>query len=103
MNRTETFGNGRWQKVGAPLAAEAVPTAVPADKQYSLLKILGIWAAAAVPMGVLGWVVAPLIGDSVDLGVGHENREAMTRAGLLAIGLVWQFFLAMGIIFRDAR
>ena len=101
MNRTETFGNGRWQKVGAPLAAEAVPTAVPADKQYSLLKILGIWAAAAVPMGVLGWVVAPLIGDSVDLGVGHENREAMTRAGLLAIGLVWQFFLAMGIIFRE--
>jgi hypothetical protein len=30
-------------------------------KQYSLAKILGIWALATLPMGVLGWVVFPLI------------------------------------------
>ena len=27
------------------------------EHQYSLIKILGIWVAAAVPMGILGWVV----------------------------------------------
>jgi membrane protease YdiL (CAAX protease family) len=52
-------------------------------------------------MAVLGWVVAPLIGDRVDLGVGDENREAFTRAGLLTIGLIWQFVLVMGIILRE--
>jgi hypothetical protein len=25
--------------------------------QYSLAKILGIWALAAAPMGILGWIV----------------------------------------------
>ena len=27
--------------------------------QYSLGKILGIWALAAVPMGILGWAHLP--------------------------------------------
>ena len=37
------------------------------SEQYSLAKILGIWAAAALPMGVLAWVVAPLVaGGSTD-------------------------------------
>jgi hypothetical protein len=26
---------------------------------YTLPQILGVWAAAALPMGILGWVVAP--------------------------------------------
>ena len=29
--------------------------------QYSLAKILGIWAAAALPMAILGWIVAPAL------------------------------------------
>lgn len=29
--------------------------------QYSLAKILAIWALAAVPMGVLSWVVFPAV------------------------------------------
>jgi membrane protease YdiL (CAAX protease family) len=100
MNRSETY-DASWDKVGAPLAAQAAPGAVADERQYSLFKILGIWAAAVVPMAVLGWVVAPLIGDRVDLGVGDENREAFTRAGLLTIGLIWQFVLVMGIILRE--
>jgi membrane protease YdiL (CAAX protease family) len=52
-------------------------------------------------MVFLGWVVAPLIGDRVDLGGGRENREAFTRAGLLTIGMIWQFAFAMMIIFRE--
>ena len=30
------------------------------SEQYSLAKILGIWALAAAPMGLLGWIVLPL-------------------------------------------
>jgi len=33
-------------------------TAIP---KYGLARILLIWAAAAVPMGILGWVVAPAV------------------------------------------
>ena len=87
--------------VGAPLAAQAVATAAEGEQQYSLFKILAIWAAAAFPMAILGWVVAPLIGDRIDLGVGQENREAFTRAGLLTIGLIWQFVLVMAVILQE--
>jgi hypothetical protein len=30
-------------------------------EQYSLAKILGIWALAAAPMGILSWIVFPLL------------------------------------------
>src|SRR5215211_9378847 len=45
---------------------EGVPTVQgpPTERrseQYSLAKILGIWALAAAPMGILGWIVLPLI------------------------------------------
>jgi membrane protease YdiL (CAAX protease family) len=70
-------------------------------QQYSLSRILAIWAAAVIPMVVLGWVVAPAIGDRLDLGVGDENREAFTRGGLLTIGLIWQFVLVLIIIRRE--
>jgi hypothetical protein len=35
-----------------------------AVRQYSLAQILGVWAAAALPMAVLAWVVAQLSGGS---------------------------------------
>ena len=83
------------------MAAQAVPRPVETGEQYSLAKILSIWAAAALPMALLGWVVAPLIGDRLDLGVGNDNRETFTRAALLAVGLIWQFVLVMAILFRE--
>ena len=36
-----------------------------AVRQYSLAQILGVWAAAAVPMGVLAWIVAPWLRDQL--------------------------------------
>ena len=36
-----------------------------AVQQYSLSKILGVWAAAAVPMGVLAWIVAHWLRDQI--------------------------------------
>ncbi len=79
--------------------AGAVDAAV---EQYSLRQILGIWAAAAIPMAVLAWVVTPVVGDRLELGVGEENREAFTRAGFLTLGMIWQFVLVMIIIRREA-
>jgi membrane protease YdiL (CAAX protease family) len=68
------------------------------EGQYSLTQILMIWAAAALPMGILGWVVAPAVGDRLDLGVGDENREAFTRALFILLGLIWQFVLVLIIV-----
>ena len=36
-----------------------------AVRQYSLAQILAVWAAAAVPMGLLAWVAAPLLRDQL--------------------------------------
>jgi membrane protease YdiL (CAAX protease family) len=67
-------------------------------EQYSLAKILGIWALAAAPMGILGWIIFPLLAPDVGsdpLGFG------VTRLVLLALGLVWLFVLSMIIVRRE--
>jgi hypothetical protein len=33
--------------------------------QYAMAKILGIWLLAAVPMGILGWIVAPALSPDI--------------------------------------
>ena len=62
-----------------------------AVKQYSLAQILGVWAAAAVPMAVLAWVVAPWLRDQL------SGAEPLARALLitLTLGLIWQFALVV--------
>jgi O-antigen/teichoic acid export membrane protein len=45
-----------------------------AVKQYSLRQILGVWAAATVPMGVLAWIVAPWLADRLG------GREPLVKA-----------------------
>jgi hypothetical protein len=42
------------------------PPSESLSQQYSLAKILGIWAAAALPMAALAWVVAPLVAGRLD-------------------------------------
>src|SRR5918992_2896352 len=67
-------------------------------EQYSLAKILGIWALAAVPMGILGWIIFPLVAPdfgSDPLGAG------VTRVVLLTLGLVWLFVLSLLIVRRE--
>lgn len=61
--------------------------------QYSLGRIVGIWALASVPMAVLSWVIFPA------LSAGFNPLEAgVTRILLLTIGLVWLFVLSMIIV-----
>jgi membrane protease YdiL (CAAX protease family) len=68
------------------------------SEQYSLARILGVWALAAVPMGILGWVAFPLVAPefgSDPLGSG------VTRVVLLLLGLVWLFVLSLLIVRRE--
>jgi uncharacterized protein len=87
-------------RAGRVRDSEPVTTAI-VEGQYSLTQILGIWAAAAIPMALLAWVATPLVGDRLNLGVGDANREVFTRGCFLTVGLIWQFVLAMIIIRRD--
>jgi hypothetical protein len=57
-----------------------------------------VWALAAVPMGVLGWIVLPLLAPdfgSDPLGFG------VIRLVLITLGLVWLFVLSMIIVRRE--
>jgi hypothetical protein len=66
---------------------------------YSLTKILAVWAAAALPMGALAWIVAPVLDD-------HFSGEAnvpLVKALLLLLtaGLIWQFVLVLILVRRE--
>ncbi len=67
-------------------------------EQYSLAKILGIWALAAIPMGILSWIVFPAL--SPDFG-SDPLRAGVTRIVLLTFGLIWLFVLAMLIVWQE--
>src|SRR5215217_486698 len=67
------------------------------SEQYSLPKILGIWAAAALPMGALAWVVAPWLAGRLDGSVPLIR----TLLALLTVGLMWQFVLVMVLVYRE--
>ena len=67
-------------------------------EQYSLAKILGIWALAAIPMGILSWIVFPALSPDYitdPLGAG------VTRLVLLTIGLIWLFVLSLIIVRQE--
>ena len=67
-------------------------------EQYSLAKILGIWALAAAPMGILNWIVFPLLAPGFE---SDPFRFAITLLVLLTLGLVWLFVLSMIIVRRE--
>ena len=74
---------------------EKQDVATDMGEQYSLAKILGIWALAAIPMGMLSWIVFPALSPdsgSDPLGAG------VTRLVLLTVGLIWLFVLSMIIV-----
>jgi len=68
-----------------------------AVRQYSLREILAVWAAAAVPMGLLAWVVAPWLADQLG------GDEPLTQALLIVLtaGLIWQFVLVLILLRRE--
>lgn len=70
-------------------------------RQYSLGQIVAVWAAAALPMGLASWVIAPRLADGL-IGVGDVP---MFKALILALtaGLVWQFVLVVGLVWFEQR
>ncbi|MGH9155397.1 MAG: lysostaphin resistance A-like protein [Acidimicrobiales bacterium] len=80
----------------APLDHRSRPGAVTIN-QYSRRAILAVWAAAAVPMAVLAWVVAPAMAD------GSPGSLARALVVLLTTGLVWQFVLVVALVGYEQR
>lgn len=72
----------------------------PAEpRQYSRGGVLAVWAAAALPMGILSWVVAPAIA-----GPGPSpERFLITLVGAMTVGLVWQAVLTLILVLRERR
>ena len=56
-----------------------------------------MWAAAAVPMGVLAWIVAPWLRDQ--LGGKEPLGEALLIC--LTAGLIWQFALVLILVRQE--
>lgn len=81
------------------MATTARAIAAPeTHEQYSLARILSIWALAAGPMAVLSWIVFPAV--SPDASTDPVGAGA-TRLALLSIGLVWLFVLSMIIVRQE--
>jgi uncharacterized protein len=80
--------------------ASRVPTSVRTEiPQYSRTAVLALWAAAAVPMGLLAWVVAPAIA-----GAGSTREHfTVTLLSALTAGLVWQFVLVLLVVGWEQR
>jgi len=73
-------------------------TSTQTNGQYSLAKILGIWAAAAVFGAILSWVVYPALAPDLEadrLGAG------VTRVVVMTVVMIWLFILAMIIVYRE--
>ena len=63
-------------------------------QQYTIVQILMIWAAAAIPMGLLGWIVAPAL-------AADPAKPGFERLGVLTVGLFWQFLIVMYTIYKE--
>ena len=68
-----------------------------AVRQYSLAQILAVWAAAAIPMGLLAWIVAPWL--SHRLG----GRDPFIESLLICFntGLLWQLAMVLILVRRE--
>jgi uncharacterized protein len=85
------------QSVHPPAVADQEVDRYEAVRQYSLRQILAVWAAAAVPMGLLAWVVAPWLRDQLG------GRDPFVEALLICLtaGLIWQFVLVAVLVRRE--
>jgi hypothetical protein len=72
-------------------AQHEVPTS---SKQYSLIKILAIWASVTAPMALLAWVVGPALIPHTSLHPG------LVHWMLIVVGMMWQFVVSLAILNR---
>jgi uncharacterized protein len=102
---TGAYDRGLRGFVVAPIAEAATPsridTAVPkvAIPQYRARAIFAVWAAAALPMAALAWLVAPAIKNSFT-GSGNVPMFKALMVCLTA-GLAWQFVLLVALLWHE--
>jgi uncharacterized protein len=93
--------------VSLPVNEGAIPSHVDAAvsrieiHQYKLRMILTVWAAAALVMAALAWLVAPELKDRF---AGDGNVQMFKALVIcLTIGLVWQCVLVAVLVWREQR
>jgi membrane protease YdiL (CAAX protease family) len=69
--------------------------------QYRRRGIFAIWAAAALPMAALAWIVAPALEGR--FGGDGVVPMAKSLSLFLAVGLIWQFVLVATLVGREQR
>ena len=91
--------------VSFPVTEVAIPSRA-ADSaveipQLGRRAIFAIWAAAALPMAALAWLVAPVVADRLS----GEGNVPMAKALLacLTVGLIWQFVIVAALVYREQR
>jgi uncharacterized protein len=89
---------GQVERGGVAESTVQGPPSESQSEQYSLAKILGIWALAAAPMGILNWIVFPLLAPGFE---SDPFRFAITLVVLITLGLVWLFVLSMIIVRQE--
>ncbi len=65
------------------------------DEQYSLTKILTIWAIVAAPMGFITWIAVPFLEPRLDVEPGFVFLIMIT------LGLIWQGVVAYTILRKE--
>src|SRR6266571_4190824 len=83
-----------------PSHADAVVSTVEIP-QYRRRAIVAVWAAAALPMAALAWLIAPAVANRLS----GEGNVPMAKAliACLTAGLVWQFVLVIVLVGREQR
>src|SRR5688572_7713754 len=95
---TATLDSHRPTTMTATAAPHSAPAGAVTVTQYSRRQIVAIWAAAALPMGALSWIVAPAVANGS--GAGSLIRPLLA---CMTIGLIWQFLLVVGLVGYEQR
>lgn len=76
-------------------AAVMTQDEVLSEDQYSLTKILTIWAIVAVPMPILGFAIAPTFAE-----IG-TTEHVFVFWYLMIAGMIWQFVVSMVVLGQE--
>jgi uncharacterized protein len=87
--------------IATPAASTKAHVSAPVEErtlpQLTLGGVLAVWAAAALPMGLLAWFVAPRLADHLGGAAPLPRALLITLTG----GLIWQFVLVMILVRRE--
>ena len=79
------------------MTANVSQEAIHTEEQYSLAKILGLWAATAIPAGLslVAFLTLAPDWDTDPMGLVY------TRMAVITVPLVWCFILSLIIVYRE--